>query len=474
MKKLLLSTLSLIISLTLLAQGTITKTYPNGERCPGFDFTYSAADNVTSGGMTWYSYNSVEFDFKVRFVPSANRWEIQFSNGRTEAYNINATGPKPPATGWIDALNNCGNPVFTGDVASLALSPSMLPDAVLGTAYSQTISATGGTAPYTYTLSSGTLPLGLTLGSNGVLSGTPSAIGTYSFTITASDASSETYPYKGLKDYTVRVLGLPEISVQGNGMTIADGDATPSTADFTDFGSQSVTSGSITKTYTIQNTGTDTLFVFSVTISGMAGRDYSTSFITPDTILAGGSSSLQVLFDPSVAGARNATVTINSNDADEAVYDFAITGKGIAADVNGVLYVKQGATGGGDSWNNALGSFGEALDAARNSTAIQQIWVAKGTYQPASGQSFSLVKGVDIYGHFAGTETALSQRNLSGTDTSFLKGNGSRVMYNNNNGLTPADRLDGFTITGGANVALGAAHLQLKRLSIHYQLLFYR
>lgn len=123
--------------------------------------------------------------------------------------------------------------------------------------------------------------------------------------------------------------GFAEINIQGNSVDIADGDNTPAATDSTDFGPQNITSGSITKTYTIQNTGTDTLFISSVTITGDAKDDYSTAFAVPDTILAGGSATLQVAFDPSVAGARSATVTINSSDADEAVYDFAISGEGI-------------------------------------------------------------------------------------------------------------------------------------------------
>ena len=55
-------------------------------------------------------------------------------------------------------------------------------------AYSQTLTAAGGTSPYTFTLTAGSLPTGLTLSSGGVLSGTPTASGTFPFTVTAADA----------------------------------------------------------------------------------------------------------------------------------------------------------------------------------------------------------------------------------------------------------------------------------------------
>ena len=52
---------------------------------------------------------------------------------------------------------------------------------------------------------------------------------------------------------------VPEIDLRFNGISIADGDMTPSTADGTIFGSQNVASGSVTRTFTIVNTGSGTL-----------------------------------------------------------------------------------------------------------------------------------------------------------------------------------------------------------------------
>jgi hypothetical protein len=56
-------------------------------------------------------------------------------------------------------------------------------------AYSETINAQGGSSPYTFAVTSGALPTGTTLNtSSGVISGTPSATGTFSFTITVTDS----------------------------------------------------------------------------------------------------------------------------------------------------------------------------------------------------------------------------------------------------------------------------------------------
>src|SRR5581483_9364689 len=73
---------------------------------------------------------------------------------------------------------------------SLSITTTDLPSVQEGTAYNVTVAATGGTAPYTWALSSGSLPAGLTLSSAGVITGTPTASGTSSFAITATDSSS--------------------------------------------------------------------------------------------------------------------------------------------------------------------------------------------------------------------------------------------------------------------------------------------
>lgn len=67
-------------------------------------------------------------------------------------------------------------------------STSPLPGAVKNVAYSATLAATGGTTPYLWTVSSGTLPAGLTLSEAGVISGTPRASGTATFTVQLADA----------------------------------------------------------------------------------------------------------------------------------------------------------------------------------------------------------------------------------------------------------------------------------------------
>jgi Putative Ig domain len=77
--------------------------------------------------------------------------------------------------------------------AQLAVTTSSLPDGQVQATYAATLSATGGTAPYSWTLASGQLPAGLSLASStGIISGPPTAAGTSSFIIEATDRASAT------------------------------------------------------------------------------------------------------------------------------------------------------------------------------------------------------------------------------------------------------------------------------------------
>ena len=76
---------------------------------------------------------------------------------------------------------------ITPPTSPITVSPATLPTLVAGTSFSQTLTSTGGNAPYTYTLQSGALPVGTTLSSGGVLSGAPTQRGGYSFSVRSTD-----------------------------------------------------------------------------------------------------------------------------------------------------------------------------------------------------------------------------------------------------------------------------------------------
>ncbi len=82
---------------------------------------------------------------------------------------------------------------FTIGAASSSVSitsPATLPPGAVGTLYSQSLSAVGGTPPYTWSLLSGALPAGLSPSNSGQISGTPTSAGTLSFTMKVVDSAS--------------------------------------------------------------------------------------------------------------------------------------------------------------------------------------------------------------------------------------------------------------------------------------------
>ncbi len=73
--------------------------------------------------------------------------------------------------------------------SAIRMSPSALPAMRAGGAYRQALEASGGRAPYTYALAAGTLPPGLSLAADGVLSGTPTQRSEFGFSVRAKDAA---------------------------------------------------------------------------------------------------------------------------------------------------------------------------------------------------------------------------------------------------------------------------------------------
>jgi parallel beta-helix repeat protein len=121
-----------------------------------------------------------------------------------------------------------------------------------------------------------------------------------------------------------------------------------------------------------------------------------------------------------------------------------------------IIYVDADAVGSdnGTSWKNAYTDLQSALS---NATSVDDIWVAEGTYKPTDGTdrtiSFQLREDVDLYGGFEGTETSVSQRNLTEHVTTLSGdiGTDGDNSVNSYHVVVGADNatIDGFTITGG-------------------------
>jgi len=103
---------------------------------------------------------------------------------------------------------------------AIVLSPSSgaLPGGLAGLAYSETVTANGGVGPLTYAITAGALPTGLTMNGGGVISGTPTATGTYAFTVTATDNSGSAYT--GVAAYSIAIVA-PGITLTPGGLPVA-------------------------------------------------------------------------------------------------------------------------------------------------------------------------------------------------------------------------------------------------------------
>ena len=151
--------------------------------------------NVTINGTGFTGVSSVKFFNNVTAT-------FTVVNDTT----ITATVPSGAASGPIKISKTGCNDVQTSTFTiivcpTITVNPTSLPNGTVGIAYSQTLTASGGTAPHSFAVTAGTLPNGLTLTTGGLLSGTPSTAGSFSFTITATATGGCT----GTRSYTVNI-----------------------------------------------------------------------------------------------------------------------------------------------------------------------------------------------------------------------------------------------------------------------------
>ena len=115
-------------------------------------------------------------------------------------------GSFPITVEVTDDQGNTGQKAYTLTVVpvdNLQITPDTVPDGVFGVAYSQQLSATGGDGAYVFSLGSGALPAGVTLSGAGLISGTPTETGDFSFQVDVSDGQSPSNT--GQETYTLTV-----------------------------------------------------------------------------------------------------------------------------------------------------------------------------------------------------------------------------------------------------------------------------
>jgi hypothetical protein len=164
--------------------------------------TVSVADTqqiTASGGAPPYSYIVTSGGLPPGLILSSGGM-VSGTPTTAGSYQFTITATDAAAT------PDTGSAVYTllikAPPPTITLTPETLPVMLVGSKPSQQISATGGTAPYTFSWS-GSLPPGLSLSTTGVISGSPTTAGSYQFTITATDAS--TPADSGSRPYTLDV-----------------------------------------------------------------------------------------------------------------------------------------------------------------------------------------------------------------------------------------------------------------------------
>jgi Putative Ig domain len=117
---------------------------------------------------------------------------------------ITATSAKDTSVTGTVTLNIPANPAITTALGALTAGQ-------VGSTYTATVAVSGGVSPYTWTVKSGNLPTGLTLGaSSGAISGTPTASGDYSFALEVTDSGSPT-ALTASGQFTINIAPAPAI-----------------------------------------------------------------------------------------------------------------------------------------------------------------------------------------------------------------------------------------------------------------------
>jgi len=183
-------------------------------------FGTGAIQQFTATG-TYSNNTTLNITAQTRWVSSNTTVATINLRGSANALN--------PGTATISASlgSVTGSTVLTVQTSPLVITTNSLLSGTIGVPYSAALAASGGTLPYTWSISSGSLPAGLALNSStGAISGMPTTAGTFNFTALVTDSGSPRLTATG--SLSIVVANLPVVSCP---CTIWPGTSLPGTPD---------------------------------------------------------------------------------------------------------------------------------------------------------------------------------------------------------------------------------------------------
>lgn len=255
--------------------------------------------------------SSIDIDDVVVYQAGAADVAAPNSPGAVSVSNPSLTGLDiawGAATGGVDG----GGYV----VVRYAVSPNADNDPNQNGIYAVGNTTTNGTGSLTGTIRY--VGTGTSFTDSGLSSGT-----TYYYKVYTVDKAFNYSAESNGNGTTLSSTPVPEINIQGNSVNILDGNTAYSTTDNTDFGS-TIINGTISKTFTIQNTGTASLNVTGINVVGSNGFSITSPSSFPFSIAASSSANFTVQFSNTTANTFTETVNVLSDDSDEGTYDFKV------------------------------------------------------------------------------------------------------------------------------------------------------
>jgi len=221
-------------------------------------------------------------------------------------------GPKNATLSITTAGGTTRTVALTGMGTCPAISVGgSLPNGTVGTLYGGVVTAGGDPGPFTFTVSLGSLPTGLTLSSTGVISGPPSAAGTFTFTVQAATANG----CSGSAPFTVTIVPAPIV------ITAAPSPVSFGLVPVSTTASQVVTLTNVSAAPVVLTT--------PFTVTGTDAAHFSVGAPAATTLNAGGSTTVTVTFAPVAGGVQNATLNVTPTGG--SVVEVGLTGTGSIA-----------------------------------------------------------------------------------------------------------------------------------------------